>query len=280
MQRPVLFTLLAVFLQLAVSAQSSVYTADIDRFWIAYDSARTTADTTRQQQYIRQLYIDPGTEGLKAFMKVRNYDARRWVMLINKYPRFWTSIRPNTLQIKNKVPAIEAAIGRLKALYPEMKPARMFFTVGALRSGGTTSKDMVLIGAEIATGDKNTDASELGGWLNGVFKAQDLSNIVALNIHEYIHTQEHQNSGKTLLSEVLNEGAADFMAELATGIPNNNAYMIYGRQYAVELREKFKTEMFGASAANWLYNGNKVPHADLGYYIGYCIGSILPEDLR
>ena len=268
-----LIWLLLMTSPLAALAQPRVYTSDIDRFWVAYDSARTTTDTARQQRYIQELYIDHGTEGLKAFMKVRNYNAGRWVMLIDKYPRYWNSVRPNTLKVKGRTAAIESAIDRLHRLYPDMQPARMYFTVGALRSGGTTTDDMVLIGTEIAAADSNTDASELSDWLKGVFKHQDPSNIVALNVHEYVHTQQRQTEGNNLLSAVLKEGGADFIAELASGIPNNSAYMTYGRAHAAELKEKFKIDMYGGGQSRWLYNGSNVEHADLGYYMGYAICS-------
>jgi hypothetical protein len=268
--------LLAVtlFLPLTIQAQqhriSPVYTADIDRFWTAYDSTRTTPDTIKQVQFIQKLYVDKGTEGLHAFMKARNYDAKLWVQLINEYPRFWKSIRNNTLVIKSQAKAIEASIDRFKLLYPEMRPAKMYFTVGGLRSGGTTTDDMVLIGTEIATADLYTDATELSDWLKDVFKAQDATNLVALNVHEYVHTQQKPGDNK-VLAQSIKEGAADFIADLITGKVNTSSYMIYGRQHEAELKELFKVDMFSTALSKWLYNGTNVEHADLGYFMGYSI---------
>lgn len=251
-------------------AQQRVYTDDIDRFWIAYDSARTTTDTALQQQYFQHLYIDRSTPGLKAFMKLRHYDASGYTRLINKYPKFWTSIRPNTLTVKTRTPAIEKAIGHFKELYPELRPSTMYFTIGGLRSGGTTLNDMVLVGAEIATADSNTDASEMTDWYKHVFKHQNPENIVALDLHEYVHTQQHDTDGNTLLSQVIKEGGADFVAELASGMPNLSAYMVYGREHADSIQKAFIKEMYGPNMMGWLYNSN-VPIADLGYYTGYTI---------
>lgn len=263
--------LVVPFTALAQTKPSSlVHTSDIDRFWLAYDSARTTKDTLKQQQYFQQIYIDPGTEGLHAFMKARNYDAGLWAKLINRYPKFWTSIRPNTLKVKNQAPAIEASIKRFKKLYPEMSTSRMYFTVGGLRSGGTTTNDMVLVGAEIATADKNTDASELSDWLMSVFQNQDAANLVSLNVHEYVHTQQ-KGGGETLLVKSIQEGSADFIAELVTKITNNSPYMVYGGAHEAELKNKFKIDMFSSSVVNWLYNGTQANHADLGYFMGYVI---------
>jgi hypothetical protein len=146
----------------------------------------------------------------------------------------------------------------------------MYFTIGGLRSGGTTTGNMVLVGAEIATADNNTDASELGDWLKNVFKNQQSSNLVSLNIHEYVHTQQKSESN-TVLSQCIQEGAADFIAELVTKTPNNSAYVIYGREHEKELKQKFSIDMFSTATALWLYNGSNTPHADLGYFMGYAI---------
>ena len=248
-----------------------VYTDDVDRFWQAYDSVETTSDTTKQVEFIQRVYVDKGTPGLKAFMKARDYNAKLWVTLIHKYPNFWKSIRRSTLSIKNQVPAITKSLDNFRKLYPEIRPAKMYFTVGGLRSGGTTTDDMVLIGTEIATADETTDASELNDWLKNVFKHQQPSNLVALNVHEYVHTQQKAGDGQLLLAQTIMEGAADFVAELVTHKKNNNAYMIYGRNHEQELKDKFLVEMFSAATGNWLYNGSSNPHPDLGYFLGYVI---------
>jgi hypothetical protein len=38
----------------------------------------------------------------------------------------------------------------LKVVYPELRHAKIYFTVGAMRSNGTTLDSMVLIGSEFA----------------------------------------------------------------------------------------------------------------------------------
>jgi SMC interacting uncharacterized protein involved in chromosome segregation len=114
--------------------QQKVFTSDIDNFWRAFDSIQTTKDSLKQHHFIQALYIDKGTEGLKAFMKARDYTAELWVELINKYPKFWRSIRPNTLTVKSKAKEIEQSIKKLKMLYPDLKEAKIYFTIGGLRS--------------------------------------------------------------------------------------------------------------------------------------------------
>src|SRR6476469_8335855 len=95
------------FLSAGQSSRQTVFTTDIDNFWRAFDSIQTTKDSVQQVRIIQTLYIDKGTDGLKAFMEAREYTAELWVDLIRKYPRFWRSIRPNTLAVRSKANEIE-----------------------------------------------------------------------------------------------------------------------------------------------------------------------------
>jgi hypothetical protein len=254
------------------SVNQKVFTGDIDNFWHAYDSIVTTSDSLKQLQYIRELYIDKGTEGLKVFMKARDYTPELYVNLIRQYPKFWRSIRPNTLAVRTKAKEIEKSIGRLKELYPQLKEARMYFTIGGLLSGGTPVDDMVLIGTEIATGDPATDVSEFPDkWLEGVFKTHQTGNLVALNVHEYVHTQQ-KGEPKDLLGQAIKEGSCDFITELVIGKPLENNYIQYGTAHEAVLKQQFKEEMFTTAYSNWLYNGAAAKTvADLGYFMGYAI---------
>ncbi|MEE1944678.1 Ig-like domain-containing protein [Pedobacter sp. KR3-3] len=272
--KPVIFMILGALtfgMLSKVQAQQKVFTIDIDNFWKAFDSVRTTVDSVKQVNYIQTLYIDKGTEGLKAFMKARGYSAPLYVSLIRRYPKFWNSIRPNTLSVKNKGQEIEKSIQKFKKLYPELKEAKMYFTIGGLRSGGTVGEGMVLVGAEIATGNPKTDASEFpNDWLRNVFKGSSEANLVRLNVHEYVHTQQ---SGYTpnLLAQSIKEGACDFITELVMNKLLDGSYATYGRAHEDSLKKQFKEEMFTPATESWLYNGSNAKVADLGYYMGYAI---------
>jgi hypothetical protein len=251
-----------------------VFTSDIDHFWIAYDSAQTTTDSVQQLHYIQTLYVDKGTPGLKAFMELRNYSAAGWVGLQRQDPKFWRSIRPNTLTVKSSASAIEASIRRFKQLYPPLTNAKMYFTVGGLHSGGTTKDSMILVGSEIATGGPETDVSEPDAkWLGKIFQNQHPGNIVPLNIHEYVHTQQRGNEPNLLLGKCLQEGSADFITELVMDKPMRTDYIIYGLAHEPELKKEFVGDMFSeATEPRWLYNGRKTKDmADLGYFMGYAI---------
>jgi len=253
-------------------AQQKVFTDDIDNFWMAYDSIKATPDSTKQWRLINSLYIDKGSEGLKAFMKARTYSAELWIKQIKVYPKFWNSIRSNTLSVKSKAREIDSSIVIFKKLYPGLKDAKIYFTIGGLRSGGTIAGNLVLIGTEIAAGNASTDVSEFPDkWLEGVFREQDLEHIVDLNIHEYVHTQQ-KGEGSDLLTQSIAEGSSDFIAELVTGRPVRSNYITYGKEHEGELKEKFKLDMFTTAYGNWLYNGSYAKTvADLGYFMGYQI---------
>ena len=183
-----LLTALAfAFFAQAQNKNQLVFTTDIDHFWEAYDSIQTTSDSMRQFRFMQTLYVDRGTEGLKAFMQARDYSTESWLTLVRQSPRFWQSARPATLSIKDKTDKLEKSIQRFKQLYPNLSEAKMYFTIGGLSSGGTTMNDMILIGSEIATGSITSDLSDLppgtAKWLTSVFKDQSLDNIISLNIH-------------------------------------------------------------------------------------------------
>ena len=254
-----------------------VFTDDIDHFWEAYDSIQTTDDYAEQVRFINELYIDRGTPGLQAFRQVRDYPDTMWVKWLHRYPRFWASVRDNTLQAKEHVPAIEGAVARLREIYPELRPAQIYFCIGGLNTGGTVLDSISLIGAEVSLADATVDVSEFTeGWfvyLARLFQSRHdiMDNVAYINVHEYVHTQQHDD-GMLLLSQVLHEGACDFIAELVLEQPVPNPYMEYGRAHHAELLARFREDLFGEDRSAWLYNGETAKDCvDLGYYLGYAI---------
>lgn len=255
---------------------TKIYTKDIDNFWVAYDSILTTKDTIKQIQFVQTLYLDKATDGLKDFMIARQHSAKRHLKNILAYPKFWTSIRPLTLEIKSHINEIECLMLRFRDLYPKFKQSTVYFTIGCLNSGGTTSTDKILIGSEIAFSNKSVDATELNPWLQRVFK--DNKDLVYLVAHEVGHTQQkggdnEDDGSSNLLGYCIKEGACDFIAELLLQKDILSPYMNYGKSNEKNLWINFQKEMFGQEIKNWLYNGSDAPNgqADLGYFIGYVI---------
>nr|WP_295380774.1 hypothetical protein [Pseudoxanthomonas sp.] len=254
----------------------AVESSDIDRFWRAYDRIIATPDEAERQRILEQDFLAPGTPGLKAFMQAKGYDAACYLDAIRRYPKFWTSVRAGTLALKKRGDEFAPGIARFRALYPALRPAEIYFTIGCLRSSGTTRDDKVLIGAELAGGDARTDVSELpermSKALDSYFRSEPGKQLVLLNVHEYVHTQQ-QGPGPHLLAQAMYEGAADFVAERITGQVPALPYMTYGPRNEATLKREFQPRMHDPDWSGWLYNGPGNAHGvgDLGYYIGYAI---------
>ena len=259
------------------ASASRIFTQDITHFWQACDSVRATVDTAQQRRLVQRIYLDQATPGLQDFAQSREYRARTYVQALNRYPKFWESVRPATLTVRKQAAQIKQLLQRLQQLYPSYKPVDVFFTIGALNSGGTVHGQRVLIGTEIAAATPETDASELGPWLQRVFK-NHRNGLVELVAHEAVHTQQPAGdaelTGKTdLLGYCLQEGAADFIAQLLLAKPYSTPYLDYGHRHEQLLWREFEPVMSGQDASQWLYNGDQAKDrpADLGYFIGYTI---------
>jgi hypothetical protein len=259
------------------SVAQRVVTSDIDRFWLAYDSVRTTTDSVRQLTYLQRFYIEPGSAGLRALMATKGYTASEWVGAMRRYPRFWNSIRPRTQLVKTGVPGLEPYLDKLKALYPALRPATIYLTVGCLRTGGTTEGNAVLIGVELATGNAGVDLSEFPPakreFLARLYARDPLRDLLQVCVHEYVHTQE-THYGNNVLGQAIYEGTCDFVAEQVMGRSVEMPYMRYGPLHETALKARFKTEMFQLRFNRWFYNqeSDDPRHvADLGYYMGYAI---------
>lgn len=260
-------------------SNQNIITSDIPNFWNAYDHIVSTNDSILQYKFLDSLYIKKGTSGLKGIMYTRNYTEQDYIDAINKYPKFWSSVRENTLKTDDYVHELNEGIKKIKTIYPELKPAKIYFTIGALRTSGTTLDSLVLIGSELAMSDKNTIASEFVGSVQSgrrtYFDSNPINDLVLLNIHEYVHTQQ-KPVVNNLLSYVLHEGIAEFVSVVAMGVPSSAPAIEYGKENEA-VKRKFENELFyGYNRSEWLWSDdpNEFNVRDLGYYIGYQIAEI------
>jgi len=258
------------------SAADNITTIDIDHFWEAYDSLATTKDSVST---IQRLYLDRGTEGLRQFLKARKFTAEEYVRLIRAFPKFWESIRPNTLAVESQKAIILDIFAKYRKIYPKFKPPKICFAIGTLRTGGTVRKDYLLIGTEIASADDTTNKERMNKWLQNVLG--QTGSITGMVAHETVHFLQSKavfpmaNAyfGHRLLMFALREGAADFIAEKAVGHHINAHIFKYGEANEEALWREFEPEMLKNKLNKWLYNGANAKDrpADLGYYIGYKI---------
>ena len=111
---------------------------------------------------------------------------------------------------------------------------------------------------------------ELTNWHRAVLAP--IENLPYIVAHELIHYQQ-RSPQKTLLDKALQEGGADFIAELIAGKHINEKQHLYGNKHEARLWDEFKKEMNGADYSRWLYDGDKAKDrpSDMAYYVGYKI---------
>lgn len=251
-------------------------TYDIDNFWNAYDKIIEEKDSIKQVALLEEHFLNLGSTGLAAFREAKGYTIEDYLRVINSYPKFWTSIRENTHTAKNCAVEIEKEVKKLGQLYPDLKPADIYFTIGAMRSPGSTLNGHVLIGSEFAFTDKNTVSSEFSKQLENnlrpFFDSNPIEDVVFLNVHEYVHTQQN-TYGYDLLSQSIYEGVAEFVTVISTSQASNSPAVVYGKANNKFVQSVFKKQMFNPHWYYWLYNSfeNQFKMRDLGYYMGYAI---------
>lgn len=167
----------------------------------------------------------------------------------------YEKIRMSSLQVASQAQQNTQYYQNFKDIYTDAVFPPTYFVIGAYNSGGTSSKNGLIIGVEMQT-DKN--------------------NIPYIVAHELIHfNQNHPNRENTLLEQAITEGAADFIGELISGKHINEATFAYGNADEEMLCREFAgIIMYGKNYHGWLYGGiGKEPERpnDLGYWMGYQI---------
>ena len=248
----------------------SLVTSDIENFWKAYDASQPGS----REDAFYKLYLGPASLGLRDFVEKRIGSARALAKAVDQqYPKFYASVRPYTLQVERQRPEIIKYLARYQELYPEAHFPTVYFVIGRLTSGGTTSDRGLLIGTEVNSLGKDVDTSEImPSFRRAMGPAEHIPLIV---VHELTHTQRKQVPQGTvppMLVQCVSEGAADFMTELVA----NSSINAYAKEWATPRRDEL-FQRFGRDMAekpkdtgNWLYNYGRVKEepADLGYWVG------------
>jgi hypothetical protein len=240
--------------------QPEIHTSDVGSFYALYDS---TAGKPSAAQL--QLYIDEGTDGLRAFAKMRNTTGERVALAIEQRPEIYAKARHCAAALPAIKSRLAEALMRLKEIYPEASLAPITLAVGRGKPVGVANKSGVMIGQE---------ALCAADFMNPIVEDR----FVHVIAHEFIHVQQEQFYGENPAEKVLRasliEGGAEFIGELISGSVSYKHLpaAMKGREREVEiafLAEKDNRAMGSA----WLYNypGTAERPADLGYWIGYRI---------
>ena len=233
-----------------------VITSDIDRFWSTVDNYEGELSVALDKEY-----IEKGTDGLKDFTSTQIINAEK---LANQYladKEYYASIRNNSLLIIKTKEDIIKYFKVFKSIYPKAKFPDIYFLIGRRNSGGTASKNGLLIGAEVHT---------------------DFNKYVPTVIHELMHPNQTDIKffWGSSLTQAIHEGGADFVASLVLGdsIRMNDKTYNYGYQHEKELWIEFSNKMHETGKVGkleqykWFYGGQAegLPMM-LGYFIGHQI---------
>jgi hypothetical protein len=256
----------------------TLITSDIDHFWRAFDRI---GDGNIDSLFTAE-YFNKGSKGLSDFIELRIKKVSSLTRTVQRQYDYYKSIRHNTYAIDSLKPQILQSFFKLKELCPDAQFPNVYFLIGIMNSGGTTSSSGLLIGTELYARSESSPTDKLNQWTREhVFLISNLPYIVA---HELVHVQQSDPgvlsrlfSGSplfelTLLEKCLNEGGADFIGELISGGHINQGAHQYADQREREIWGSFKSEMDGTDYSRWLFNPMIEDRpADLGYYVGYKI---------
>ena len=261
MQKFLLSILLLVLISCASNLNSNpdeieIITSDIDRFWNTVDNYEGDLSLALEENYIK-----PGTEGLKDFIPKRIISSSYLASTYLEDKDYYTNIRMSTMQVDSTKKEIVKYYKLFKKIYPKAKFPDIYYVIGSRNSGGTASKNGLLIGAEVYT---------------------DFNKYVPTVIHELMHFNQtkYKSSWGTPLTQAIHEGGADFIASLVLGdsIRMNDETYNYGYQHEKELWIEFSNKMHETGKVGkleqykWFYGGQEegLPMM-LGYFIGHQI---------
>ena len=245
-----------------------ISTSDIENFWHAYDLA-ATRPAAEWLDVFKEEYFNKRSRGLEDYFVTKIQSEADFIHVLQRRPKFYTGTRDSTLRLAGSLPEIKQSFRHLKSLYPQAIFPDIYFVIGELTSGGTSTSTGLLLGSEMISVSPGTSLDELGPWERSVVRLS--SSVPGVVAHEIIHFEQVPSGDNRLLASALMEGAADFMGAMISGKLPNDQLRNYGDSHEAELWRSFSQEMNGTDPSHWLYQGDKVPPgvpADLGYYIG------------
>lgn len=111
--------------------QYYISTTDIDNFWSAYDKLNTSRSKEDSVAIIQTEYMDRATNHFKEFIRIRKFTAAEYVKIIGRYPKFWSSVRPLTENIKYRKDEIEEILKKFERELPAFKTPDVCFAMDA-----------------------------------------------------------------------------------------------------------------------------------------------------
>lgn len=242
--------------------------ADVDRFAAALDKLASGADTAT----VLREYVAAGTRGFVAYAEQYGTNDSTILAALRRHPAFYRSLRDLPARLRAQEPQVRAGLARLEALHPGTVFPPVWYLVGSGRAGGQAGRTGVLIGAELMAASSDSATRSAIATPRSYRVIEDMP---ALVVHETVHYNHFINAPITYSRQwdnrarALKEGAADFVAELATGRHTNYEAHAYGERHERELWTRFQASL-DSNTTGWFFGrpSADVPSA-LGYFLGY-----------
>ncbi len=245
---------------------ATVHTEDADRFATLF--AKTDGQPTAEQ--LQSDYLDSGSYGIEVFTPDRIVSAQWLAKAVAHNPDDYRKA------IQTCLPLARQATADLRSIYlglhgalPEARLPQVYFVFGAGNSGGTAGLGAQVLGLEVLC-QGAADPAAFRRTVRHFFA------------HETVHAFQRDAGGdadeRSLLEDVLAEGAADFIARLVTGEEPDTERAEWARPREAELWRRFQADIAPKTGAadpeegkRWVGNYSTPPDgwpSELGYWIG------------
>jgi hypothetical protein len=236
----------------------TIHTEDVDRFYEIYDitGGHPTADQLQHD------YLDPGSDGLHQFAQLRGISGTRIAATLASHPQIYSSAKRCMIVLPRVRQRLKVALHKLGRLYPEARFPPVTIAVGRGTpvgvGGGPATGVLIGLEALCATNYLNPNVED---------------RFVHVIAHEYAHVQQVpalvDDEHASVLEGSLNEGAAEFTAELISGEVAYSQFGASTKGHEKEIESAFVTDEDKTDLSQWLNNGTPDKPGDLGYWVGY-----------
>jgi len=240
-------------------AGATIHIEDVDRFYKVYDAAggHPTADQLQHD------YLDPGSDGLHQFAKMRKISGAAIAETLAKRPEIYSGAKRCVDVLPTVRRRVGVALRTLGHLYPEAQFPPVTVAVGRGKP--------VAVGSPVSGVQIGLEALCATDWLNPNVEDR----FVHVIAHEYTHVQQVpalvDDENPTVLEMSLIEGAAEFTAELISGSVSNSRLGESTAGHEKEIETAFIADEDKTDISAWLYNSTPEQPRDLGYWVGYRI---------
>lgn len=246
-------------------------TADIPRFWAAYDLLAKTSRRSEKAALLRKYYLAPASPGLIDYHWIKTQSMERLVDRIEKSPEYYDGIRSATMTVRSYEPQIRRAFARVKSLYPDAYFPDVTFVIGRLNSGGTAGPSGMLVGVEIWSWSEGVSLQGISPGFRKIVTGYSLATLPYVVVHEQVHAMQNYTGENTLLKAALQEGSADFITMQALPDSTPPAHYRWGLENEAAIWGRFREQMAGKEVGEWIGNNGDATEqwpADLGYFVG------------